>query len=1026
MRLPVILRVIIYITTNAPSGLGRGIVCHGGYEILSGVNTIDTRKSADADQSQGIYLLSGSKYGAVFDSSNTTIDVDKAAGVAANENTYFRNSGYLIINKYGSGNGHTAAIETTGAEIANWGNTTLNLLSGVENPVGVSVLPQQTKDAAYNKDGLCNIYGDFTVNAAQANAVGIKLLSTDTSLTKAQCNIFSDTSTSSNGCLNCNFAKGGTGVSIDGKKSQERFWGKETVAADNAVGVHVSNGGTFISGGSHITETPWNKTRFAGGTITMNGNNTEGILAEGRDTAIGLYMGEIMTNATSGNGRGLHIKDKAVATLEGVSIDTSASTADTEAQAILVDNATLAQTGAASHFRVNKSAGLEVIHGGMAGINADMTIDKLGTGTAGVLAKGGTVSMDGHSLTLNATAGSTCVVGVESGATTDASTFKGSAKLLLNGAGGNTGLRVDGNQASAALDDLAITSSVTDSTGIYCKNGSTMNVTGLTAVTGAATGVKADTKSSVNMSATAIDAQTALEVGSGYAAINVNAAGGSDVDIKGNLLGSGTSAGSTMNVNMDTAASLLTGTAMANNQTINMKVANGAIWNVTGDSSVTDLTNDADGLINMRANSTNAGQTFETLSTKQYHGNGGTLVMDTDLASQTHGDKLAITGSSSGTSYIQVYDAGLLTGQEVMGTKHLLLVSGAGTGTSFVGKNLDAGGLWETTPTITKGTETFDANGNVIGTADQWYLEQLVRSANKDTSALLAEMDSKYGFWRMTSDTVRQRLGDLRNDAIPEPDGNNLWARYRGGRYSGDGLSNSYNMLQIGYDKHITPYSAVGFAGEMGKSSGGYDYGYGKDTMTDFTMYGTWYSKNGAYTDVVGRMGFLDTDVDTHGFYPETGDGREYAYSLSVEHGKTIQLDKKGTFVKPQAQLILGRMNGSSYTTSAGTSVREEALNSAVGRIGVVLGKNFRNNNDFYIKANIFREFSGRRDISLSAANGESMNRTLDYGDTWYELGFGLNLDLNKTTHFYADVERSFGASICKELQINAGLRFEY
>ena len=51
---------------------------------------------------------------------------------------------------------------------------------------------------------------------------------------------------------------------------------------------------------------------------------------------------------------------------------------------------------------------------------------------------------------------------------------------------------------------------------------------------------------------------------------------------------------------------------------------------------------------------------------------------------------------------------------------------------------------------------------------------------------------------------------------------------------------------------------------------------------------------------------------------------------------------------------------------------------------------------DFYIKGSLLHEFGGERDITMQAANGETLATSKDYGDTWFELGLGTNIKLSK------------------------------
>lgn len=71
-------------------------------------------------------------------------------------------------------------------------------------------------------------------------------------------------------------------------------------------------------------------------------------------------------------------------------------------------------------------------------------------------------------------------------------------------------------------------------------------------------------------------------------------------------------------------------------------------------------------------------------------------------------------------------------------------------------------------------------------------------------------------------------------------------------------------------------------------------------------------------------------------------------------------------------------------------------------------------------------EFDGDRDVSMVAANGENLRKRYDNGDTWYEFGMGAQVQLSRNTHFYGDIERSFGGDTKKEWQVNTGIRWEF
>ena len=513
--------------------------------------------------------------------------------------------------------------------------------------------------------------------------------------------------------------------------------------------------------------------------------------------------------------------------------------------------------------------------------------------------------------------------------------------------------------------------------------------------------------------------------GSNEASIVIDPAAGKKVQLLGDVkhfTKYGTQ-GALIDISFKTADSFLEGASIGANGTnrvTNLSFDNASVWNMTGDSVVNALVNNNDATIDMTHGA-------DTLTVSDYSGEDGNFIMDTDLNSQLNGDKITIVSAATGTTYLQVKDASLVNGVEVIGNKNLLLITDASENAKFAGKNLNAGGLWDVTPTIKNGLEAVDAAGNSVGSADEWYLTKLEKVINNDTETLLDAADSSYALWRNTNDSLRQRLGDLRyrND---KTDGDGIWARYTGGRFGSGDFAGRYNMYQLGYDKADNAKSTYGFAIDSGTGRSDYSFGSGKDKLWAGSLYGTWYGEGGSYTDVVARVGQFDTDIKSYGDYPDKANAKSHAYSLSVEYGKTIELNKQaGTFIEPQVQFIAGSLGSSSYTTDRGNNVYLGGINSYIGRIGFIAGQKTPDGNDVYFKANVLKEFGGsNRDIHMLAANGETLSTSKDYADTWFELGLGANIKLGKTSHFYGDIERSFGADIQKKWQVNAGVRFEF
>ena len=409
---------------------------------------------------------------------------------------------------------------------------------------------------------------------------------------------------------------------------------------------------------------------------------------------------------------------------------------------------------------------------------------------------------------------------------------------------------------------------------------------------------------------------------------------------------------------------------------------------------------------------------YESLTIDTLSGSGTTFILDTDLAGEANSDKVTITHADVGTHYVQIKDLSKLNNIEVTGEHKQLLITDASGKLTFVGKEFNAGGLWDVEPTLSKG----DALGL---SANDWYLTNMVKTVNNDTSVLLDAADNSYAMWRNTNDSLRSRLGAL---ASGREQADGVWARTQAGRFSGSGYEGRYNLYQLGFEKQFKGGSIYGGAIDYGDGSGSYAPGSSKDNLRSFSLYGIWTAGSGAYTNVTARVGNFSTDLESYGDYPDKASYKQHAYSLSVEYGKRFDFEA-GFFVEPQAQFTLGRLAGIDYTTDRSVNGRIDGMNSAIGRIGFVMGQKIENGSDIYLKADLLHEFAGERDLQLTSAAGgtnDILTKHNDYGDTWFELGLGGNVRISKTGNFYGEVTRGFGGDINKKWSVNAGLRFTF
>ena len=752
--------------------------------------------------------------------------------------------------------------------------------------------------------------------------------------------------------------------------------------------------------------------------ITVNGNEGTGIVSEDVGQTI---VGENASVTVKGeNGVGISSLSQGVSSLQdnaSITVNGIAGTgiiSQESGSTVIGENASVTVKG-------ENGVGISSLSQGVSSLQANASITVNGTDGAGIVSKenGSTVIGENASITVNGANG----VGISS-LSQGASSFQDNASITVNGTDGTGIVSEEGGQTIVGKNASVIVNGA-DGVGIFSLSHGITSLWDNASVSAEGRGVESKTAGAV------IFAGSANIMGGQYSLFSQDAdslidltAGGARKTIQGNMLASD---GGTIRAVLDTGDSFFTGSSAVEGESseLDLDLSHGAQWNMTGDSSVTNLTLNSGAVVNMKANSA-----YQQLSANNFSGSNGIFYMKTDLDSQTDGDKVHLTQADAGSSgKVQVYDASFVRGKEVTGTRHLLLITDDSGQASFTGESLNRGGLWDVTPTIQNGSYV----RNTLGVADakdtEWYLTKLEKTVNEDSQPLLVGGDNVYGMYRHSLDTLRQRRGNLRQ-RNKKDDADGIWVRNRGGMMTGDGWDSKYNILQLGYEYSVNPGSVYGLFGERGIASPDYKTGTGKEHTFAGGLYGTWFGSHGSYTDVVAKFGRDDSHISTFGPYPDSADYRTDEQSLSIEYGKTIYRGKKREFfIEPQVQLVFGHLNDVSYTTVRKTLVERDSFNSTIGRLGIVLGKTHdqgRHPFDYYLKASVLHEFGDSQDVHMQSANGETLDTSLDYGETWYEAGFGGTYRLSSAASLYADVERSFSSNITTKWQVNAGLTWQF
>lgn len=463
-----------------------------------------------------------------------------------------------------------------------------------------------------------------------------------------------------------------------------------------------------------------------------------------------------------------------------------------------------------------------------------------------------------------------------------------------------------------------------------------------------------------------------------------------------------------------------------NGSTSSLSFGNNAVWKLTGNSEVTDLTLDG-AWLDMTAD----GNAFSTLKTESLNGSGGTIILDVDGTAVDQADKLYVTDTFTGTQALKLHeingrDNDPTLGKDALGTILASVNINNGTFTAVDGE----GSLfWQR-------YELGQQASNTGGYTTDWYLKEIenISPAERPTTtveSVLAAGALNYYTWRSENDKLMQRMGELRHNG---DDAKGVWFRVNGskiGRSGSWGFENKYTAYELGYDEVIkrtddfVRYNGVALNYTDGSSS--YRSGNGGNDAKAISFYGTQIGSKGHYLDVVFKISQLANDFTVYDSNANkiTGELDNVGVAVSAEYGRKNVLSR-GWYIEPQAQLTLGYLGGDSYQTSNGITVQQGGINSAVGRVGFNLGREIGNQANIYVKANLLHEFGGGYDVTMADSGGNRFKAADDFNDTWFEYGIGAALKTGSNSHIYIDVERSSGSDFKKDWQWNAGARWTF
>lgn len=320
--------------------------------------------------------------------------------------------------------------------------------------------------------------------------------------------------------------------------------------------------------------------------------------------------------------------------------------------------------------------------------------------------------------------------------------------------------------------------------------------------------------------------------------------------------------------------------------------------------------------------------------------------------------------------------------------------------------------------------DDFDTDGRAV-VSNKTVLST---SESEIVSGVKSALASSVMQMRADTNDLQRRLGDVRMNA----DNQGVWGKYIGGKSKitdSAYVNQTYNMAQVGYDTKRGNW-IIGGAFLYGTNNSDYALGSGSGKTAGLALYGAKQFNDGRYLDIIAKGNRLKNDFTVRNSLGTTlsGDYHNTGTSLSLEYGKRIKKEN-GFYIDPSAELILSRLSGESFDARTNTGsivhINSDAVNSAIGRLGIGIGKEAKNSNVF-LKAALAHEFSGKMKATYSMVGEPTTNSVVDLKDTWLDLELGGSWRFRPNTYVYGTFTKNFGGTVDTSYRVDAGIRHSF
>ena len=455
-------------------------------------------------------------------------------------------------------------------------------------------------------------------------------------------------------------------------------------------------------------------------------------------------------------------------------------------------------------------------------------------------------------------------------------------------------------------------------------------------------------------------------------------------------------------------------------------------WNVPGDASVRNLTL-AGGTVTFPTPEDTASFTGTTVTvTGDYVSDGGTLVMNTVLAGDgSASDKLAVEGSTSGTTKVKIQNVG---GAGAQTTDGIEMITVAG----------DSSGTFETADTVRAGAYVYSLTQN----GKNWYLTSLLSPepipdtpVTPDTPditrhAVRPEMGSfatnLYAANTMFAMKLSDRLGETAfSDALKsDKNSGNVWIRTAGG-HTRHGMADGENttrgnwgLVQMGGDLVSWPTSGshrlhvglmAGYAHESAKTGSSVVNYQSKGKVSGFSggLYATWMNSNatgdGPYVDAwLQYQRFKNTVTSSDYDVDETYHSKGFTGSLEAGYTFALKDWQNGAVsnaarLRLEGQVIRMGVRANNVTDSTGTVIEGTGAGNVRTRIGATLFHMFTNDTrGTAVKP--YLTLNWIHDTKRFGSEFDGVRNTIDGSRNVGEVKLGVEGKLRKNVNLWGSV----------------------